>query len=48
MTGYGRSEDRAQALAAGFDDHLAKPVDPERLLQLVSAQAEERPRPDAV
>ena len=27
LTGYGQSEDRQQALAAGFDAHLAKPVD---------------------
>jgi len=27
MTGYARDEDRDQALAAGFDVHLAKPVD---------------------
>jgi signal transduction histidine kinase/DNA-binding response OmpR family regulator len=27
LTGYGQSEDRQRALAAGFDHHLAKPVD---------------------
>ena len=27
MTGHARDEDRAAALAAGFDLHLAKPVD---------------------
>jgi PAS domain S-box-containing protein len=35
VTGYGQPEDRARALAAGFDRHLVKPVDPaaiERLL----------------
>jgi CheY-like chemotaxis protein len=31
LTGYGHDTDRAQALAAGFDDHLLKPVDLERL-----------------
>jgi CheY-like chemotaxis protein len=36
MTGYGRTEDRQLALAAGFDDHLTKPVDPERLLRLIA------------
>jgi CheY-like chemotaxis protein len=36
MTGYGRPEDRAQAIAAGFDDHLTKPVDPERLLAMTA------------
>jgi CheY-like chemotaxis protein len=27
VTGYGRSDDRARARDAGFDDHLTKPVD---------------------
>ncbi len=26
LTGYGQAEDRARALAAGFDEHLVKPV----------------------
>ncbi|MCG2592338.1 ATP-binding protein [Ramlibacter sp. XY19] len=29
LTGYGTAEDKAAALEAGFDLHLAKPVDPE-------------------
>ena len=37
MTGYGRPEDRARALAAGFDAHLVKPVDPRRLQDLLAA-----------
>jgi PAS domain S-box-containing protein len=28
VTGYSHAEDREQALAAGFDDYLVKPVDP--------------------
>jgi signal transduction histidine kinase/ActR/RegA family two-component response regulator len=31
LTGYGQAEDRERALAAGFDDHFAKPVDFARL-----------------
>ena len=27
VTGYGTQEDRRSALAAGFDEHLAKPVE---------------------
>jgi signal transduction histidine kinase/CheY-like chemotaxis protein len=36
LTGYGREEDRQAALRSGFDEHLTKPVDPRRLLQLVA------------
>ncbi len=36
LTGYGSSEDRAQALASGFDTHLTKPADPEVLRRLVA------------
>ena len=39
MTGYGRPEDRARALAAGFDAHLVKPVDPRRLQDLLDSEA---------
>jgi signal transduction histidine kinase/CheY-like chemotaxis protein len=31
MSGYGQEEDRALSRAAGFDDHLVKPVAPERI-----------------
>ena len=31
LTGYGRAEDRTCALAAGFDEHIVKPADPEAL-----------------
>jgi CheY-like chemotaxis protein len=31
LTGYGQVEDRRRAQAAGFDRHLTKPVDPDRL-----------------
>ena len=36
LTGYGRDEDRRRSREAGFDHHLAKPVDPEELLRLLS------------
>jgi signal transduction histidine kinase len=35
LTGYGRPEDSARALDCGFDLHLVKPIDPERLQQLL-------------
>ncbi|MEQ8786418.1 MAG: PAS domain S-box protein [Pirellulaceae bacterium] len=31
MTGYGQLDDRRQALAAGFDEHLVKPLDLDQL-----------------
>jgi CheY-like chemotaxis protein len=39
LTGFGREEDRERALAAGFDHHLTKPVDPSRLRTLVARLA---------
>jgi two-component system, chemotaxis family, CheB/CheR fusion protein len=36
LTGYGRAADRAAAREAGFDEHLVKPVDVERLLRLLT------------
>lgn len=32
LTAFSRVEDRTRALAAGFDAHVAKPIDPERVL----------------
>ncbi|MFO1338487.1 MAG: ATP-binding protein [Burkholderiaceae bacterium] len=37
LTGYGSAADRADAAAAGFDMHLAKPADPEKLSQLLAS-----------
>lgn len=36
VTAFARSEDRQRALAAGFDEHLPKPVDPERLVRMLA------------
>jgi two-component system CheB/CheR fusion protein len=36
LTAFARSEDRQMALSAGFDEHLPKPVDPDRLLATVA------------
>ena len=35
VTAFARSEDRHRALAAGFDEHLPKPIDPERLIAVL-------------
>lgn len=39
VTAFARQEDRQRALAASFDDHLPKPVDPDRLVAAVAALA---------
>ena len=36
LSGYGQSEDRRKAVEAGFDIHLLKPVDPERLSAIIA------------
>ena len=37
LTGWGQEEDKRRAQAAGFDHHLTKPVDPNRLAALLAA-----------
>ena len=39
VTAFARPEDRQQALDAGFDEHLPKPVDPDKLLELAAKLA---------
>jgi CheY-like chemotaxis protein len=36
LTGYGQPEDRRRAIEAGFDAHLVKPVEPDRLRQILA------------
>jgi CheY-like chemotaxis protein len=36
VTGWGSADDRRRTATAGFDEHLTKPVDPERLLQALA------------
>jgi PAS domain S-box-containing protein len=43
LTAYARSEDRARSLRAGFEMHLAKPVDPAELAAAVSTLAGDIP-----
>lgn len=37
LTGYGQKEDRERSLAAGFDDHLVKPIAIETLEEILGA-----------
>ena len=42
LTAYARTEDRAKTLQAGFEMHLAKPIDPVELVSAVKALARRR------
>jgi CheY-like chemotaxis protein len=44
LTAHAREEDRARALAAGFDAHLAKPVNPRELMNLLTRLCPSNPR----
>jgi CheY-like chemotaxis protein len=36
LTGYGQAEDKQKAVAAGFEEHLTKPVDPQTLERVIA------------
>ncbi|HET7809672.1 MAG TPA: ATP-binding protein [Steroidobacteraceae bacterium] len=38
LTGWGQEQDRQAALAAGFDEHLTKPVDPDHVERVLAAR----------
>ena len=42
LTAHARTEDRLQALAAGFDTHVSKPVEPAELVTVVASLARRR------
>jgi signal transduction histidine kinase/CheY-like chemotaxis protein len=42
LTAYGRVEDRVEVLAAGFDSHVVKPVDPAELAAVIKRLVEAR------
>ena len=37
LTAYARTEDRVQAVVAGFQHHLAKPVEPAELIAMIAS-----------
>ena len=39
LTAYARAQDRTQAILAGFQSHLSKPVDPTELIATVASLA---------
>jgi CheY-like chemotaxis protein len=44
QTGWGREEDRQQAREAGFDHHLVKPIDHQRLVEILREPVSQRKR----
>jgi len=36
LTGFAREEDRHRAIDAGFDAHVAKPIDPSELARIIA------------
>jgi CheY-like chemotaxis protein len=47
LTGWGRKTDHDAAMAAGFDGHLLKPVEPDALLDLIAKLRSERANGDS-
>jgi two-component system CheB/CheR fusion protein len=43
VSGYGTEEDRRKSRAAGFDDHVVKPLDPAMLPQILSGARRAQP-----
>ncbi len=44
LSGYGQPKDKERAFAAGYDEHLLKPVDPARLLAVLDGSRRPTPR----
>ena len=44
LTGYARAEDRTRVLAAGFQGHVTKPIEPAELIAAIAALARESQR----
>ena len=42
LTGWGQADDRNRSLAAGFDHHIVKPVDPSMLERMLAAPAKKK------
>ena len=40
ITGWGQEHDKMRALGVGFDYHLTKPVDLQRLYELISPESD--------
>jgi CheY-like chemotaxis protein len=43
LTAYSRPKDRDLAISAGYTMHVPKPVDPEKVIEIVASLAADRP-----
>jgi CheY-like chemotaxis protein len=43
LTAYAREEDRQKALAAGFQKHIAKPIEPDALVKAIATLLRSNP-----
>lgn len=41
VTAFGRSQDRTQAMLAGYQAHIAKPIEPQELVVTIGSQTGE-------
>jgi CheY-like chemotaxis protein len=48
LTAYASEEDRRRALAAGFDAHLPKPVEPAELVNVIAGLVADGGPPDRI
>ena len=48
VTGYGQASDRRKTLEAGFDLHLTKPIDVERLHEVLALSARRDAKPTII
>ncbi|HUQ11827.1 MAG TPA: ATP-binding protein [Steroidobacteraceae bacterium] len=47
LTGWGQDQDKQAAKAAGFDEHLTKPVDPDSVERVLDSMLRTRERPES-
>jgi CheY-like chemotaxis protein len=47
LTAFARSEDRTRALVAGYQVHVAKPIEPNELIVTIARLVERTHPPDA-
>ena len=43
LTGWGQEQDKQAAIAAGFDEHMTKPMDPDKVEHILGECSPNRP-----